>query len=398
MQKETKIRFHRRCPCGSRKKYRNCCSKRIPDEKFLEKAKKHIEEKLATKQIADHYHKIHFGHASEIMSCHFNGRRYVAVGSALVTSDDPERDWQSPTEFLISHLKTALGNDWFDRQFQLERSERHLIATWLLEAKFAILDENDPIESTQLNGSAFSFLHLAYDLFVINNHGCLTDKKISTRLLDDLKNMNNFNGARYEIFVFATLIRAGFELKLHDQLAGISGRVTECQAIHIETQTVIQVEAKTRNVRGVLGAIAGKRNKIRLYDKLRDAIEKEVKDPYLIFVDLNLDKLNVVKDKEKLEKVREEYKKLEKKYPEALPNVVCFTNIPYHYENDDPLGKNSAFGVILSKRPRVQLRNEIQIFNCINNALKQHAYLPREFDESTKYAEQLIKNSKAIPK
>lgn len=395
MQKKIKEpRFHRRCPCGSRKKYRNCCYKKIPDKKFLEKAKKHIEEKLATLHFADQYHQEHFGHASEIMTCKFNDRRYVVIGTALVTSDDPNRDWQSPTEFLISHLKTTLGNDWFEEQFQLGQSERHLIATWILEAKFTILDENNPIESTQLNASAFSFLHLAYDLFVINNHGCLTDKKIATRLIEDLKKMNNFNGARYEIFVFATLIRAGFELKLHDQLDGTSGRVTECQATHIETHTIVQIEAKTRNVRGVLGAVAGKRHKIRLYDKLRDAIEKDVKDPYIIFLDLNFDKFNVVEDSEKLDKVREEYKKLEEKYPDLLPNVVCFTNIPYHYESNDPLRQNSAFGLILSKKPRIQLENEAEIFNSINNALLQHRYLPSEFDESSQYAKQLLKNSK----
>lgn len=379
------IRSHRRCPCGSRKKYRNCCGQ------VAQAASKNLEKMLTERNIAEQYHRQYFGYVREILSCHFNGRRHVFVGGVLVTSENPSYDWNTPADFLISHLKTTLGDDWFNQQVKLPINERHLIATWLLNATFTVHDEKAPVDSLRLNGSAFSALHLAYDLFVIANHGCLSDRKIANRLINDLKIMNNFNGARYEIFVFATLIRAGFHLKLHDQLDGTNGRVTECQATHIKSNAIIQIEAKTRNVKNVLGAPTGKKSKIRLYDKLRDAIEKDVKDPYIIFVDLNLEKFNVIEEEEKLNKVRGEYKKLEEKFSDKMPNIVCFTNIPYHYESGDPLSKNSAFGLVQSKNPRVKLENEAEILNAINNALQQHGYLPKEFDESKNFVEKFSK-------
>jgi len=381
-------KLHRKCPCGSKKKYRNCCFKLgvKPDQKFIHPDKKIIEQKLAQHRISEQYHVAHFGHVSEIKSCIFNGKRHVLLGGSIITADDPNKEWQTPMDFLISHLKTTLGNEWFDAQFNLPEKERHIIATWLLDSKSTIHDPAQPLKSLQLNGSAFSVAHLAYDLFVINNHGCLADKKIADRLIADLKKIANFNGARYEIFVFATLIRAGFELKLHDQLSGTTGRVAECVAIHKQTKVLLQIEAKTRNVRGVLGALEGQRKNIRLYDKLRDAIEKDVADPYVVFMDINLPKLSLDEKNKELDKIRNEYRKLEEKFPQKLPNIICFTNIPYHYKSDDLLGMKSTFGLIQSKFPRVALENELEIVNAINVALNQHGFLPSSFNESELYA------------
>lgn len=389
MKKKSTIRPHRRCPCGSKKKYRNCCGQHntINLNELPKETQHKISELQIKHKIGSQYHQDHMGYTPEIVSAVFKGRRFVALGGSLVQSDNPERDWEEPAEFLTSHLKTTLGNEWFDEELKKQKDERHIVLTWAIDGKYEVLDINKPIESRKHNGFALAYLHLAYDLFVLHNQGHITDKLISR-----LKSKQGFNGARYELFVLATMIRAGFHLKPFDESLG-TGKVTECKAIHKQTDITVQIEAKTRNVKYVLGSIEGKSKNVRLYDKLRDAIEKDVKQPYIIFVDLNFPELNVYAEHEKLQKIREEHKKLIKLHPNNLPNAIIYTNIPFHYAREDNVA-NTAFGLIKINKPKVELENEGIILGAIHNALLRYRYLPREFNESEKHAEAVINTIK----
>jgi len=387
MSKKTTIRPHRKCPCGSKKKYRNCCGKQktISFHDLPNETQEMMRDLQLKHKIATQYHNHHMGQTPEIVSTVFNGRRLVALGGGLVQSDNPDRDWQEPSEFLTSHLKTTLGNEWFDEESKKSLEERHIVLNRAIDGKYEVLDTDKPIESRKLNGSALAYLHLAYDLFVLHNKGHVTDKFISRLKSND----QNFNGVRYELFVLATMIRAGFDLEPFDETLGV-GKVTECRAKHIATGVTIQVEAKTRNVKNVLGATEGRAMKIRLYDKLRDAIEKDVEQPYIIFVDLNFPELNVYAENEKIEKIQEEHKKLIEHHPHNLPNAIVYTNIPFHYARDDKDVANTAFGFIKINKPKFELENESVILNAVHCALGQYQYLPGEFNESEKYAEAVI--------
>jgi hypothetical protein len=377
---------HRRCPCGSKKKYRNCCGKqKTVSFHDLPKETQDLVRKTQLKyQLATQYHKNHLGHTPAIVSTIFQGRRIVGLGGALVQSDNPEREWNEPAEFLTSHLKTILGNQWFDDELKNDRKDRHLILNWAVDSNYEILDATQPLDSRKLNGSALAYLHLAYDLFVLHNAGHVTDKLISR-----LKSEQGFNDARYELFVLATMIRAGFKIEPFDETLGVC-KMTECKATHIDTGAVIQVEAKTRNVKYVLGSKEGKTKSVRLYDKLREAIEKDIKQPYIVFVDLNFPEFEVVKDGEKLVKVRHEHEKLIEKFPDNLPNAIIYTNIPFHYARDGKDTANTAFGIIKVLNPKIPLKNEDAIIEAIHESLGKYHYLPREFNESEKFADEII--------
>ena len=187
----------------------------------------------------------------------------VAVGSKIVHPDVPDYEWEKPADFLISYLKSTLDKSWLDKEIGKAEECRHEISKWFLGG-IPNLEKDNTKTWWNPNGKALALLHLAYDLYVLDNIG-----KLPKLLIDRLKNNENFNGARYELFVFATLIRAGFDIHYSDERSGLDGRVPECKAIHKESQIQIYVEAKTRNVKNVLGSRQGKRNKIRLYDKLK---------------------------------------------------------------------------------------------------------------------------------
>jgi hypothetical protein len=161
----------------------------------------------------------------------------------------------------------------------------HEVAKWYSKG-VPNLEGRDSNRWGRPNGKALSTLHLAYDLFVLESVNQLPDF-----ILDRLRNKQNFNGSRYELFVFATLIRAGFTLEYSDERSGKNGRVPECLAVHTETSQEVYIEAKTRNVKNVLGSSQGRSKKLRLYDKLKDAMDKNVDGPYLIFVDVNHPKM-----------------------------------------------------------------------------------------------------------
>ena len=117
------------------------------------------------------------------------------LGGSIVKSDKSDFDWSTPAEFLTSHLKTTLGNDWFENELARPVSERHIVVRWCTEGQFTIIDPENPVETCQFNGSALAYLHLAYDLFVLNDQHYLTGN-----LVKRLKVESSFNGARYEIF------------------------------------------------------------------------------------------------------------------------------------------------------------------------------------------------------
>ncbi|MCW8470613.1 hypothetical protein OQJ19_08105 [Fluoribacter gormanii] len=378
---KTKVRPHRKCPCGSKKKYRNCCGKSTRFQDLSPELQTFIRETQAKHQISKKYHEQHFGFTPEIKSCVFQNKRMVMLGGTLVISDKSDCDWHTPTDFLTSHLKTTLGNDWFENELSKPACERHIIVKWCTEGQFTIIDPENPVETCQLNGSALAYLHLAYDLFVLNDQNYLTGN-----LVKRLKVQSSFNGARYEIFVLATMIRAGFELELFDETLG-QGRVTECRATHTQTGQILQVEAKARDVKGVLGAKQGRHRNINLYGKLRNAVEKDVDEPFIVFVDVNLPELDIYENRDKMDKIRGEYKKMEEKYPDSLPNIVCFTNIPFHYGRDDNLPNNNAYGIIISRKPKVKFKYESQIIDSLRGSLHTYPFLPKEFDESRQFAE-----------
>ncbi len=338
-------------------------------------------------RISEQYHHTHFGNTMPISSCEFNGRRMVAVRASLFTSDDPKYDWENPSDFLASYLKSKLGLQWFSDQLYKDYKNQHEIVKWYTKG-ISNIEERNSNAWAKPNGKALALLHLAYDLFILEHEGNLPEF-----IINRLRNGSNFNGARYELFVFATLIRAGFDIEYSDEKSGTNGRVPECEITHHKTKQKLYVEAKTRNVKNVLGSTQGRSNKIRLYGKLKDALSKDVHGPYLIFIDVNHPNIQAKAGNDNLEKIRSKYKKLEKSYKNSLPNIVCFTNIPFHYGADDSSPEQNLFGFMLPRYPKYKLDDIDSVFEAINSSIKKYNFLPKEFNEADIHADNMLDNT-----
>lgn len=63
-----------------------------------------------------------------------------------------------------------------------------------------------------MTGAAFSYLSLAYDLYSLRHAAVIKEQ-----LLQRLRLKDQFEVARYETFVAACFLRAGFDLKFEDE-------------------------------------------------------------------------------------------------------------------------------------------------------------------------------------
>lgn len=216
----------------------------------------------------------------------FQGKRFRGVRNRI---------WYEPKgkpfhEFLVNHLLWTLGKPWFDAEMKKPEDQRHIVLRWrqeLLEAVSRITDQVGQVVSLIPTGDMKSLLVLADDVWQVEQVQAIPDG-----LRARLGNYAEFQGARYEIAVAATFIRAGFNLEL---IAGGSTKRPEFLAQHKASGLRVAVEAKSPRRAEVLheeprsGRPPGD-VKTKVGRLLGDAFEQVRTTPHpgLVFVDLNL--------------------------------------------------------------------------------------------------------------
>lgn len=267
------------CPCGSGKKYKRCHGNlsphptTIPDD-LWEKS----EEMLARHQAQDLQRKKQQGLGKPIISADFQGHKFVAVGNRLYSS----KKWKTFHDFLGAYVASVLGKEWGNAELKKPVEERHQICVWYHHTchlqKQSIM-EPGKVYSAKMTGAAAAWLHLAYDLYCLAHNA-----QLQSKLIARLKNPDGFRGARYEVFVAAALIRAGFSVEFENE--------DDRKSTHCEFTATCQtsgckysVEAKQRNPSDQIGRA---NSKFRLGHRLHKALRKAAKYPRVIFIDINV--------------------------------------------------------------------------------------------------------------
>jgi hypothetical protein len=132
---------------------------------------------------------------------------------------------------------------------------------------------------------ASAYLQIAYDLYVLKHNVGL-----QKFMIDRLKQKELFQGARYELYVAASLIKGGFSVEYEDETDKTK---THCEyiAIHDETGKKFSVEAKSKHRHGIWGYVDERQKsplKLNIKRLIRDAIGKDAQHPKAIFIDVNL--------------------------------------------------------------------------------------------------------------
>lgn len=184
-------------------------------------------------------------------------------------------------EFLISYGRSRLGPDWIAANS--EGPNPHPLATsfhdGLCEMRPTGRIDGRMVE-LRMNGALQAFITFAFDLFTVADNA-----RVQSSLIERIRHLDQYQGARYESFCAASLIRAGFKLDFEDE--GDSTR-SHCEftATHKKTKSSFSVEAKSRHR---TPEQAGESDlPARTYKIVQDALKKDANHERIIFVDVNL--------------------------------------------------------------------------------------------------------------
>ncbi len=167
-----------------------------------------------------------------------------------------------------------MSPEWGNAEMAKSAELRHPIVIWyqlLCEQQRLSIKEPGKVVTGKMTGAVAAYLYLAYDLYALDHNA-----ELQAKLIARLRNHDNFTGARYEVHVAATFIRAGFDLEFENE---DDGTTTHCEftATHRRTGRKFSVEAKRRE--GVRPRIG------RLFN---NALSKRANHRRVIFIDINM--------------------------------------------------------------------------------------------------------------
>jgi hypothetical protein len=244
--------------------------------------------------------------------------------------------------------------------------------------------ERQRIKALLPNGSMAAYFGFAYDLYVVDHNNNLDD-----RLLERLKNREQFQGARHELFAEATCLRAGFTV-VHEDETDPNRRHVEFIATHPQSGIRLAVEAKSRHRSGVIaqpGAPQAEDQTDFKFSRLvNDAIAKQSTLPLVIFVDTNLPPLSARKffgepaptpvASRFLAAIIEGVRK--RNGGQDPYNLLVFTNIPHHYGRDDELDPRRDWIAHIAQAPIVSVQNP-EVLLQLATAAELYGVVPNSF-------------------
>lgn len=335
------------CFCGSGLKYKKCHL--LKDEKPpkpevipFEEIEKNRQESL----VRSDYLRSKGIYEKLPNTISFQGKTMLAVGNEIMVDDNPYATFH---QLIFRNLQHTLGEDWWKEQEALPVEEQHYIYKCFLELKGSdnrkdlnVVQVDKHTRSMVATGNTQALLSLAFDVWILSHKGYLRDE-----WLNRLRNRNEYQGVRYEIGVASMFVRLGCELEFYDndriEEDGNPPKRAEFIAVHKESGNRVAVEAKSRQVHGVLHtpgtlnyrkAIKGDIN--NLYKK---ALLKETDGlPLVIFIEVNspAEAGQAVQESQWFADIRRSFESR----PEASPQnpdkhtAIFVTNYSSHYQGN----------------------------------------------------------------
>jgi len=363
-------------PDGTPKKYKYCHEAEVP------KIIKELTQEIAN-QPREPFEKGGFLTGRPFISEIFKGECMRAVKNVIYRRPMDETFHM----FILRRLSETLTREWVEAEEKKENP--HVVIQWFREAQGIIstADQQDisTLRSVKLTGNMRALLALAYDFYTLQHCGA----PVLPKLLNRLRNEQEFQGARYEIAIAGLVARSGFEIEWvngenkHGEFIG-THKVTKDKAVF---------EAKSHHRSGVLGKdgeFNAEETRTKIMDHVREAIAqtKDTDLPIVIFDDLNLPlstgtKLN---EKEWFNEVEEHLEKYgflsDIKYKKC--GALLVTNFSWHFHSEIPPDTNELVTHFHINGP-YSLRQDT-VLQYLDLAAKQYGHVPdllHEFENKT---------------
>ncbi len=226
-----------------------------------------------------------YGKVNPEIAIKFKDYQFVAVGSRVFYS----KAWTSFADFLVGYVPEVFDKKWWAAEIAKAPAECNQVRTWweaLRQHAKAQQKRPDGNYVVTHNGLAGAYLTFAYHLYVIEHNG-----RLDETLIARLKNREQFQGARHELFAEATCLRAGFAIERENE-KDRTRKHAEFVATHLQSGLRFSVEAKSKHWAGVLGMPGDERphDKISLNfgHLINNALAKNPPHPLAVFIDTNL--------------------------------------------------------------------------------------------------------------
>jgi hypothetical protein len=282
-------------------------------------------------------------------------------------------------DFQLNHLLWTLGKDWYDAEMAKSMEDRHVILKWRAErneqfSKYQELKNTTGPVRAPVTGGMRALQVLADDIYQLR-HALDPPKRVISRLRD----IREFQGARYEILTAGLLARCGFSIEFIDDS---SKRNPEF--IAEKNGERIAVEAKSRRRAGVLNERGAYRDDApaevrRLYDSALG--QNPGGCMFLIFIDVNLPLTPNVPPMKK-DWVVEAMQMFSDRHAEGLENrdtALILTNFGWHFSREEGAASGeSVFARV--EHPKYPVSDES--WNLLLRALSEYGRVTDEEDRS----------------
>jgi hypothetical protein len=343
---------------------------KIPDE-----VRKEHEEWLQRKMEQEQM----YGKVRPIIQADWRGKKWIAVGDRVLWS----KNWKTFIDVLGDYIKFVLTPEWGRVEQAKPLEHRHVIMQWY-NGVCDFQREHIPVlgEITQAvpNGTVAAYYSLAYDLYLLNHHQLL-----QATLVRRLKQADQFQGARYELFTAATAVRAGLKVEFEDETDGNS-KHPEFIATYPATGQKLAIEAKSRHRDGILGRAGIPPAEVEaagVRRLLNDAADKLGTIPFVLFLDVNLPP----SDQPVFEKpwVKEVMNALvdraEKHHDGKDPfNLAIITNHPHHYGSQAEPDPKKDLWAMFARDPVVPIARP-EALHDLFLAAKMYGRIPQRFSD-----------------
>lgn len=373
------------CPCGSGRALVECCYKqgRVELDANVGVPAFHmgaLPQSIVDKIQQDNERRDKFGEIRPLIHMDWQGKKWVAVGEQLYFGS-----WRFFSDFLQFYIKVVMIPAWGKAELQKPLADRHLVMQWYDGmCRFQQAQARDSAGNMYCvpDGCTNAYLLLAYDLYTLRHH-----QSLQSVVIDRLKHVDQFQGARYELFVAATCIRAGYDIEFEDEQDS-TRKHPEFIATHRKSKAMLSVEAKSRHRPGVLGrpGTAEDPNELRasVDNLLMKAIAKAMHLPHVIFVDVNMPP--------------SEGNAFEKKWfkdvmaaidrsgtvgeIECAPfNLIVFTNHPFHYVSPGISAPAPEMVSTIPTKPCIPMKDDSEI-RAIHFAAEKFGRIPQRFEDA----------------
>jgi hypothetical protein len=320
----------------------------------------------------------------------WQGTRVVSAGGTLYNIA-VEESWYG---FLYGLLVEQIGPDWFDAEMKKPEGGGHFFTRWYRDICRRERDENghftrhDPAHEI---GTTLAFRSIAYDIFCM-----MQANNLSPKLMDRLRHPDQFEGARYELWVAATLARAGFSIEFADE-DDRSSKHGEGIATHGQTGKKYWIEAKRKH-RPAFDYLQALIDKVMLKVDVRlvaNAMQKPADDDRLIFIDVNRPPWSRSDiNAPWIGAFRRSLNKLElqnhfRDNPDQRAFVMV-TNHPYHFVSNVRPDPNQHFFGTAFNMPHfspLTLETDFPAIYTLMRSIADHFAIPEDFLENPKVAQ-----------